>query len=268
MMVSIDLMGGIGNQLFQIFFLWSYAKRHDREFRLPDRTSFLNRSMCWDDFLRSLVPFLVPDWQVLSLPVVHEAGFPFRDYPSYPHPVRFVGYFQSPRYFEHDLGEILRVIGWEQRCAEVPSHGAYDASMHFRRGDYKNIRHAHPLLGTGYYEKALDTVLARSGAQTLRVIYFYEREDREDVDAMIRALDDGRCAFTDGTALYEKDWHQLVAMTRCPHSIIANSTFSWWGAYLARDEPGSARVYPSTWFGPALADKDARDLFPESWIRV
>jgi hypothetical protein len=260
MMISIDLMGGLGNQLFQIFFLWSYAKRHGRDFRLPDRTSFLNRHMYWDDFLRSLVPFLVPDWQVVSLPVIHEIAFPYHDYPSYPHPARFLGYFQSPRYFEHDLDEILRVIGWEERCREVPVCDAHDVSMHFRRGDYKNVPHAHPLVGNGYYREALETVFRRAARDRLRVLYFYESADKEEIDAMIGALTDDRYAFTDGTTLYDKDWHQLVAMTRCPHSIIANSTFSWWGAILA----SSRRVcYPSTWINDVVSD-----LFPEEWVMI
>ena len=54
-------------------------------------------------------------------------------------------------------------------------------------------------------------------------------------------------------------------MSMCTHHIIANSSFSWWGAWLARSK---RVVAPSTWFGHNNADKDTKDLLPESWIVI
>jgi hypothetical protein len=63
-----------------------------------------------------------------------------------------------------------------------------------------------------------------------------------------------------------EDWEQLLMMSSCGHNIIANSTFSWWGAYL-NSNPDKIVCYPETWFGPK-AQHDTLDLFPEDWIKV
>jgi hypothetical protein len=61
------------------------------------------------------------------------------------------------------------------------------------------------------------------------------------------------------------DWQQMVLMTSCNAHIIANSTFSWWGAFLA----SSKQVYyPSKWFGDKLSYHNTVDLFPEHWNKI
>jgi len=58
----------------------------------------------------------------------------------------------------------------------------------------------------------------------------------------------------------------MLLMSVCDHTIIANSTFSWWGAYFNQN-PGKMVCYPDTWFGPALKH-DTRDLCPTDWIKT
>jgi hypothetical protein len=63
-----------------------------------------------------------------------------------------------------------------------------------------------------------------------------------------------------------EDWEQMLLMSLCNHNIIANSTFSWWGAYL-NDNPGKIVCYPEHWFMPEVK-KDVTDLFEEDWIKI
>ena len=73
------------------------------------------------------------------------------------------------------------------------------------------------------------------------------------------------CAFIKVTDDVE-DWKQLLLMSACGNNIIANSSFSWWGAYL-NTNPTKIVCYPEIWFGPKVTH-DTRDLFPESWTKI
>ena len=63
------------------------------------------------------------------------------------------------------------------------------------------------------------------------------------------------------------DWQQMLLMSCCNHNIIANSSFSWWGAYF-NVNPTKFVCYPSVWFGRAMSDVDVSDLFPDEWAKI
>lgn len=63
------------------------------------------------------------------------------------------------------------------------------------------------------------------------------------------------------------DYEQVLMMSLCQHNIIANSSFSWWGAYF-NTNPDKIVCYPEKWFGPTQGNKKMDDLFPESWVRI
>jgi hypothetical protein len=71
-----------------------------------------------------------------------------------------------------------------------------------------------------------------------------------------------------GTDQTGKEHEDLWLMGLCRHAIIANSTFSWWGAWMGDEQPGRTVIGPKTWFGPALAQLETKDILPDRWIKL
>jgi hypothetical protein len=181
------------------------------------------------------------------------------------------GYFQSPKYFEKNYYKIYDYLQFEVLKKKATSKYSYNykefISMHFRQGDYKNLQETHPILSHQYYENSLKEILKKTNSNLQKVLYFCEKEDNEEIEKIIGELKKTikNCAFIKVTDNVE-DWQQLLLMSACSHNIIANSSFSWWGAYL-NTNPTKIVCYPEIWFGPK-APNDTSDLFPESWTKI
>lgn len=273
-MITTHLMGGLGNQLFQIFTTIAYALEHKIAFRFPDVYELpagTTRYTYWTTFLKYMTSFLErPD--NLQLPIWNEPSFKYTQIPYYEN-LKLCGYFQSPKYFENQTANILKLLRIEQQreelCStfnEIIGKDDYDEtiSMHFRIGDYKAIQHCHPVMPASYYTNALSFLIS---SKKYNVLYFCEEVDKNDVETIIQKLGKTfknmrfiRCPSTFA------DWQQMLLMSLCTHNIIANSTFSWWGAYFNTNKDKIV-FYPDKWFGPAIPH-DVSDLFPEEWIKT
>jgi hypothetical protein len=188
----------------------------------------------------------------------------------------------------------------------------FTLSLHFRIGDYILHPDIHPILSKEYYvnalKQAMTDILIQSSTPSfnsihtnmkLRVLVFSEEGDKEKVDEYLSFIqetihkmkdeDESNELFqlqleTNTTFIFEfikvpydiEDWKQLVCMSLCDHHIIANSTFSWWGAYFKEHSPSDETshtethfvYYPHQWFGRKLSDHNTMDLFPPSWKSI
>ncbi len=157
------------------------------------------------------------------------------------------GYFQSPRWWE-GYGDIIRELFWPPRAESLAA-----IVMHVRRQDYLKLPQYHPVLPFNYYRAALLSVEhAWTGI-------------REEVPPTIIVSDDSPWAhktFYGALISTGDELMDMCLLTRATTKVIANSSFSWWGAYLS---PGSIVYYPKQWFGPALAELDATQLFMPDW---
>ena len=195
-------------------------------------------------------------------------GFPF--YPEFfaqPDNTYLNGMFQSEKFFA-PVANLLRlhfslryppqpeVAAMAQRIRSGPS-----AAVHFRRGDY--VRNASfnsqiGVVGLDYYERAVRLVRERSPEATLYVF-------SDDIESVAREF------HPPGPHVFVRcveHWHpfdKIRLMALCDHAVIANSTFSWWGAWL-NPSPAKLVIAPDPWF--AGRQHDDRDVVPESWMRL
>jgi hypothetical protein len=280
-MITCNLMGGLGNQIFQIFATISFAIKSRNTFKFLDVKqlgggSTTIRYTFWDTFFANLKPFLMKELPS-NVNIVRENGFPYNDIPIndlLKKDVMVHGYFQSYKYFEENYSIICRIIGLgkmkDALLEKLEFSNEYLSScisMHFRIGDYKNLQHFHPLTTARYYEKALQYITSKYPENEFTILYFCEDNDVDDVLETINKLIDKfpRHTFIRGKNILE-DWEQMLLMSCCHHNIIANSSFSWWSAYF-NFHTDKTVCYPSVWFSDS-ANIDTRDLCPSSWTKI
>ena len=292
--VSCYLMGGLGNQLFQIFTTIAYGIRSKRKIIFPysKKLNLSNiRYTYWDTFLSSLKTMTSSSEDLLHLVQYRETTHHYNEIPMLQNDEFLLfGYFQSYKYFESEKETIFSLIRLsESRKKVVDEFSEYFpenkcvVSMHFRLGDYKNFLNSHPIMPYTYYDTALMHILMNSNTNDpINVLYFCEKEDNDVVSSMIQQFSN----FYTGFKFIKvddhiEDWKQMLLMSNCHHHIIANSSFSWWGAYFSKDNLGFEKLpssvskssdkivcYPSLWFGPALSDKIVDDMFPNEWKKI
>lgn len=251
------LQGGLGNQLFQIYAALSLARDTGQMCVFTDKRELgrgteTKRQTYWDTPLFTGLQTTNIDrypWTIWR-----EPSFKYSPIgPMKGMHTMLVGYFQSPRYFETAL--LPDIKGLKENAI----------SLHFRIGDYRRVEHVHPIMTVDYYVRAIEHIISRTHQTRIRV--FGEEVDEVEITDKIAVL---KSVFPGLVFEMEPwtvpDWQQLINMSRCTHHIIANSSFSWWGAYL--DESPTAIVcYPDVWFGPTVKH-DTTDLFPLYWVPV
>ena len=269
-MITAHLMGGLGNQLFQIFATIAYSlnnkKRFLFEYNKRSHEPKYRQTIYWENLLKNLKPFTTQE--NINCPVYKEKNFTYEVIPIITRNFKLFGYFQTEKYFKSQYENIIKFIGLrkQQETIEVPENCI---SLHFRIGDYvlPQFKDAHPLMTIEYYINALNKILEGIGGLSppRNVLYFCQKKDNNIVEKKITILKEKFPQLTFIKASDEKeDWEQMLMMSCCEHNIIANSSFSWWGAYFNGNEDKIV-CYPNVWFGPKLADKDTSDLCPNSW---
>jgi|GEM_PF-786031 len=278
--VVVKLMGGLGNQMFQYATGLALATKNHAPLMLDltflqdrsPRPNFTPRDYALDAFPLNPGCALIRDAQDLpaGLKAVAEKHFHYdASVSDLPTGVVLQGYWQSPRYFEDIAAEVRKnfSLAPQLKPAAKALADQIEASMavclHVRRGDMAHNPHTASVHGTcpkEYYQTACD-VVARKFPSAQFFIFsddpaWCKTQDltRGRSNVVISSAGGGQGAIVD-----------LYLMRRCRHFIIANSTFSWWAAYLS-DSPDKTVIAPDPWFSdPAL---DVSDLLPSGWIRL
>jgi hypothetical protein len=293
-------MGGLGNQLFQIFTTMAVSMELKDKFMFPNNLCGGTRTLTyWDTLLKECKRnILTIPLTSLKLPIHKEIGFKYNkiqlssDMVKKNGGVILYGYYQSYKYFEKQYEKIAEYIKLDEQRnivkaayfsradTDPQSPENITISLHFRMGDYKKLQDCHPIMDIEYYIKSIGLILekikysdAANGGDGggVTILYFFEKEDTLAVLEKIRLIKNQypfivfKCA--DSKAVIVQDWQQILLMSCCQHNIIANSSFSWWGAYL-NNNPQKMVCYPRKWFGEKLQTHDISDMCPSMWCKI
>jgi hypothetical protein len=290
-MISCYLSGGLGNQLFQIFTTMAYCMQHNLHFVFPYEKDYMkekNRPTYWENFLYHLKPHTtkcnsITNNEILNYKIYPEPKHTFVEIPQ-PEYIQdsngnaiFKGFFQSPIYFHSHFEQICDYIGLDKMRDQVLNEYKHynttspKISMHLRLGDYKNIKCYHPVMPWEYYNLALKHIVDTRQLNNIPVVVycFTEREDEAIMHEYINKIrfnNPSNISFVLVSDI-DCDWKQMLFMSACDDNIIANSTFSWWGALFNKNK-NKIVCYPCKWYGHQLYYIDNTDLFPDSWTKI
>lgn len=237
--------GRLGNQMFQYAALKGIARKNNYIFSIPYSTGVDE----WNDHrLFSIFNMFGTHVGTHNNPVLQERQFHFDQelFDTCPDDVDLFGYFQSYKYFDHIRDEILEDFTF--KVIPEPDYSDY-VTIHVRRGDYVAQPNFHPVCGESYYKEAMNIF---SGEKFLVL--------SDDPSWCAEQEVFNGCLISTGNS----QTHDLYFMSTAKGNIIANSSFSWWGAYL-NDKPV---VCPERWFGESYNHYNLDDLRPRSWMKI
>jgi hypothetical protein len=292
--VVVRLVGGLGNQMFQYAAARRIASVHDvplkldiswfesdhlRAYKLehlhinaaiasPDDIARTKGRWCTPGiagraarFAERLKPYYRRSW-------VRQRHLYFDpNILRVPHTVYLDGYWQSEKYFR-DIEHILRqeftiksAIDPQNEAMARKIRQTNSVSLHIRRGDYVSNVQTHQLHGVcslEYYTAAVEKL----GGTVEKPHFFVFSDDPQWAQQNLK-LEYPVTFVTCNDA--DKDYEDLRLMSLCQHHIIANSSFSWWGAWLCTN-PEKIVIAPQKWFN--TTEQDTRDLIPAAWHRL
>lgn len=283
-MIIIRLMGGLGNQMFQYAFARHLSLLWDRPLKLDlsDFTSAKHASSrryglgVFSIQVESAQPIEINtlksprylDWLHLTKAThVKEKNFGIYD-DKFTHikpPFYLDGYWQSAKYFQ-DSDKQIRADFQLNASSQIDQSELLDQisstnsiALHIRRGDYiTNTQYAaiYHHCSLDYYQQAA-ALLAQ---KITKPHFFIFSDDLDWVRANLK-IDYPICFVANDYP----DFQALILMSQCKHQIIANSSFSWWGAWL-NSNPDKLIIAPKQWF--SSCEMSSRDILPNSWIKL
>lgn len=259
-MITCNLFGHLGNQLFQIAATIGYAEKYGLPYHIPFKTTHDKFTPLINHLQNSAYDNSL-DWISINQPPNPTKYVELTKPSLLPNNVNIFlnGYFQSYKYFEHCEDAVRKALLPNSMPALNNGHLEW-VSLHVRRGDYVNLQEFHPLVHFDWYIQAI-LFFKQKGFHRF-VIFSDDMEWAEDYFNEFR--------FHGSRFVYSKEkdaFTDMLLMSQCTHHIIANSTFSWWSAWLNSNQHKIV-VYPEHWFGPAYQEWNTDDLCPAEWIKM
>lgn len=277
-MKHVAIVGGLGNQMFQYSYFLVLKKKfkyieiffpenkweHSGGFELERVFNITHSPSIWEKLYQKGFPFT----RIFHILHKKYSGLNFRFKEEDLHPDKsfkyFYGTWQSEKYFLYpDL--IRKSFKFNEKNLSVKTISIANTlrgeklwiSIHIRRGDYlsENFKNGFGnVCDLEYYKRAID--FFNKKFENPAFVFF-----SDDIDWVKYNFYNPAYIFVDHNIGLDS-WQDMYLMSLCQHNIIANSTFSWWGAWLNQN-PDKIIIAPKTWWNGI---KD--DVVPESWIRI
>ena len=265
----ILIQGGLGNQMFCYSFYLSIKKRYPKALIFLKISPFVNQHHGLEIFrifnikgkwrYRFCKPWFFWKWfhtikqtnalayEPDTMKTTHQLSY-------------FEGHWQSEKYFKSIEETIRKQFQFKQSSLNKETlqlseeiKNTNSVSIHIRRGDYLNFPQC-AVCDIEYYRKAIDYIKGK----IIEPTFFIFSDDIDWCKQNLQIKNSFFVNFNQGN----DSWQDMYLMSQCKHNIIANSTFSWWGAWL-NDNPDKIVISPHQWF-----KNDATgDIIPDNWIK-
>jgi hypothetical protein len=264
-MIFVYLMGGMANQMFQIATGIALGLEYNDEVFFAMKTNLEIQATYRPDY-KDTIFINLQRIDVPNFSKYKERKFTYKKIP-YKKNMKLFGYFQSEQYFMKYKKEIIKFfkefmknLSVQRKLNNIMSEINHNntISIHVRRQDYIHLQHVHVLQDNNYYKKAIDVITQKIDKDYKLVIF------SDDITwcKNNNIFTNHNCYFVEGN----DDYIDLYLMSMCTHHIIANSSFSWWGAYLNEMEKRLV-VAPARWFGPN-GPKKWDTIYCSDWLIV
>jgi hypothetical protein len=293
-MIITEINGGLGNQMFQ--YACGRALAHkNKECLYIDTQSLANAKTTAEftarpyglgifniqteeaprsirsRFFPKAIPLKVLYKWILNYKIYTEPAFYFnKEIFEVKGNIFLRGYWQTEKYFEAAEDIIRKDFAFEKKkneetlaLADSIQH-TNAVSLHVRRGDYVSSLSAnsfHGLAGLEYYRKAIALIKEK----TADPFFYIFSDDAAWAEEHLAKGNSDTLVVKHNTG--EDSWQDMYLMSICNHHIIANSSFSWWGAWLNNKE-NKIVIAPKIWFADEKMNKQTGDLKPADWLEI
>lgn len=234
---NLEKMGRLGNQLFQIATCIALAEKNNDDFIFPEWSykNYFSLNDCWSNNIKPTISFKEDSFNYKEIKINSKNEI-----------LDIIGYFQSWKYF-NDSKEIIMGLLTPNISLERNNL----TSVHIRRGDYLNLKDKYcQLFNSEYYNKAMLKV----GGNFIII--------SDDIDWCKNKFNGNNITYSES----KNEVEDLALMISCQNNIIANSSFSWMGAYL-NPNPNKIVIAPNNWFEKNL-NHNTKDLIPKEWHKI
>ena len=262
-MIGAQTQGRLGNQMFIVATTYSLALDNNDSVTFPEdvicvtlptpKETSIHRNTVFRDIKYTNDLSFVKN-------VYHEPEDHSYQQIEYAENMFLVGYFQSEKYFKHNREKIIELFSPIPQIDALLNKKYGDlinkdkiVSVHVRRGDYLKFSDYHANIGGDYYSQAI-----KQFPSDYTYVFF-----SDDIDWCKQTFNGPNNIFIEK----QDDVLDLYLMSKIKNNIIANSSFSWWAAWLNQNQDKKV-VAPKVWFGPKNQHLCREDLTPKEWITI